>query len=336
MDRPRTVLASLIAVLLLISVAFVLPFLDYFLLALLLAYILRPIQRRLSSVVGERLAASAVVLLASITIVLPTVFVIRTAFDEAQRLLRQIRTGAVGLEGIESSIQELAGVEVDLSELLRTTVNDVGVNALGDVLSLVGTAAHVVIGVGLTLFLVYYFLKDGDRFLAWLTMRLPLRHEVRRTLFAETRNITRAVLMGHVLVAVIQGLIAGLGLWVLDVPNAAFWTVVMVVLAILPIIGSFLIWGPAVVWLFLVDRPVAGLALLVYGTIVVGISDDYLRPIVVDRYAHVNPAVIIIGVFGGVYVIGFMGIFFGPILIGGLRIAIDVYDRELRETGLEG
>ena len=333
MDRPRTVLAGLIGALLVLGVAFVLPFLDYFLLAVLLAYVLRPIQHRLAGVAGERLSASFIVLLAAVTIVLPTVYVIRTAVLEGQELLDAVQSGDISLDRIEATLSEVTGTNVRLEAWLSGAVDDVGIDAVGDLISLVGTVAHVVIGVGLTIFLLYYFLKDGDRFIAWLDRRLPLRKHVRSELFAETRNITRAVLVGHVLVAVVQGLVAGLGLCVLQVPNAAFWTVVMVVLAILPIIGSFLIWGPAVAWLVIVGRPVAAGALLVWGTVVVGVSDDYLRPIVVDRYARVNPAVIIIGVFGGVYVIGFMGIFFGPILLGVLRGAIDVYDREITEAG---
>lgn len=332
MNRPRIVLVALIGLLLALSVAFVLPFLDYFLLALLLAYILRPVQLRLARYLGKRLAASFLVLLAAVTVVVPTVLVIRTAFLEGRSLLRRVQAGEVSLDRIETSLSELTGMEIRLEEWLSQAVQDVGISAVGDVVSLVGTVAHVVIGVGLTLFLLYYFLKDADRFLEWLAERLPLKMHVRRELFEETRNITRAVLVGHVLVAVIQGLIAGAGLFVLAVPNAALWTVVMVVMAILPIIGSFVIWGPAALWLLLVDRPVAAGALLLYGTIVVGVSDDYLRPIVVDHYARVNPAVIIIGVFGGVYVIGFMGIFFGPILVGALRAAIDVYDREVADA----
>jgi len=332
MHRPRFVLVVLIGLLLALSVAFVLPFLDYFLLALLLAYVLRPVQRRLAGYLGARIAASLVVLLAAVTLVVPTVLVMRTAFLEGRNLVEQVRAGEISLDGIEASLSELTGIDIQLEAWLSDAVQNLGIDALGDVVSIVGTVAHVVIGIGLTLFLLYYFLKDADSFLDWLAERLPLRDHVRRELFEETRNITRAVLVGHVLVAVIQGLIAGVGLFVLQVPNAALWTVVMVVMAILPIVGSFVIWGPAAGWLLLVGRPVAAAALLVYGTIVVGISDDYLRPIVVDHYARVNPAVIIIGVFGGIYVIGFMGIFFGPIVVGTLRAAIDVYDREVTDA----
>jgi len=334
MDRPRLFLAGFVAALLVLSAAFVLPFLDYFLLAVLLAYVFRPLQRRLSRFVGARVAAAGIVVVAAVTIVVPTVLFIRTAFREGQRLLDGLRTGEFTFDTVEASILELTGMEVDVQAVLQNAVNGLGVDAVGDVIRVLGALAHVLLGVGLTLFLLYYFLKDGHRFVRWLEWRLPLRRPVSDELLVELENITRAVLAGHVLVAIVQGLIAGLGLWALGVPNAAFWTVVMIVLAVLPIIGSFIVWGPAVGWLFVVGRPVAAVALLVYGTIVVGVSDDYLRPIIVDHYARVNPAVILIGVLGGIYVIGFMGIFFGPIIIGALRAAIDIYDLEVRNSGV--
>jgi predicted PurR-regulated permease PerM len=64
--------------------------------------------------------------------------------------------------------------------------------------------------------------------------------------------------------------------------------------------------------------------------IVVGLTDDYLRPIIIDRYTQtaLNPGIILIGVLGGVYLLGFMGIFFGPIVVGSLRAVLDVYRRE--------
>lgn len=330
MDRARGVLLVLVAVLLVLAAAMVRPFLDYVLLAVLLAFVLRPVQWRLRGLIGERLAASAIVLAAAVTIVVPAVLVVRQAVMEAERLAADLQAGQIGLDAIETSIQDLTGIDVDLGTLLRTVIEDLGVDAVGDVLAVVWTLGHVLLGIGLTLFLLYYFLKDGDEFLAWLERRVGLSEPVWASLLDELRNITHAVLAGHVLVAVVQGVVAGVGLWVVGVPNAALWTVVMVVLAVIPIVGSFLVWGPAVGWLLVVDRPIAAVALLVYGTIVVGLTDDYLRPIVVDRYAHVNPAVVILGIFGGITVIGFTGIFVGPILLGMLRATIDVYDREAR------
>jgi predicted PurR-regulated permease PerM len=127
---------------------------------------------------------------------------------------------------------------------------------------------------------------------------------------------------------VIQGFVAGIGLLVVGIPNVVFWTTVMIVLALVPIIGSFLVWGPAAVYLIATGDPLAGGFLLVYGTIVVGLTDDYLRPIIAHQYTQLNPGIIVLGIVGGVSVLGFPGIFFGPIVIGSLRATLDVYRRE--------
>jgi predicted PurR-regulated permease PerM len=177
-------------------------------------------------------------------------------------------------------------------------------------------------------FLLFYFLKDREHFSSWLYKRAPLSDGALSKLTDELDRILKAVLLGHVLVAIVQGLLAGIGLVVTGIPNAMFWTVVMAVLSLLPVVGSFLVWGPAVVYLFVTGEPAFAVGLAVWGLVVVGVSDDYLRPVVVDRYAHVNPAVIIVGVLGGIYVIGFMGIFFGPVFIGMLRATLTVLAEE--------
>jgi Predicted permease len=184
------------------------------------------------------------------------------------------------------------------------------------------------------MFLLYYFLKDADRFNRWLRATVPVRDNVYDQLRAEFDDVVWAVLVSHVLIAVVQGVLAGLGLILLGVPRAVLWTGVMIVLAVLPIIGSFLVWGPAAIYLFSVGQPAAGAGLFVYGLIVVSLSDDFLRPITIDRYTEtrLNPSAIIVGILGGVYLIGFIGIFFGPVIIGSLRAALDVYRREYVQT----
>jgi predicted PurR-regulated permease PerM len=180
------------------------------------------------------------------------------------------------------------------------------------------------------MFLLYYFLKDADKFDRWLRKTVPLPDHIYDELRRELDDVMWAVLASHVIIAVIQGVVAGLGLIVLGIPNAVFWTAVMVVLAVLPIIGSFLVWGPAALYLFSIGQPLAGGVLLVYGAIVVSFCDDFLRPLVIDRYTEtrLNPAAIILGILGGIYLLGFIGIFFGPVIIGSLRAVLDIYRQE--------
>jgi predicted PurR-regulated permease PerM len=203
------------------------------------------------------------------------------------------------------------------------------------VVSAFGAITHTLLGVGLTLFLLFYFLKDREGFFQWLHARMPVPDDTQSEFYDELDHILKAVLLGHVLVALVQGVLAGLGLIATGIPNATFWTVVMTVLSLLPIVGSFLVWGPAAAFLFANGQTALAVGLFLWGTVVVGVSDDYLRPIVVDRYAKVNPSVVILGVLGGIYVVGFMGIFYGPVVIGMLRATADVFAGEFAVSEMD-
>ena len=328
MNLSKGLLLALVAALLALAVAFVLPFLQYFLLAVLLAYVLVPVQRRLETRTSSRIAAAGTVLGATVVLLLPFLVVVRSTAAEATALVQRVQSGDLTLAVFEEYIRKFAGVEIDLESAVQSVASGIGTGDLDSLVGVLGTVTHMVVGLGLALFLLYYFLKDRRSFFSWLRRTVPLSDDVQDELYTEIDDIMRGVLVGHVLIAVFQGVIAGLGLVAVGIPNALFWTVVMVVLALLPIVGSFLVWGPAVVYLLATSRPLAAVFLFVYGTIVVGVSDDYLRPIVVDRYARVNPTVVILGVFGGLYAIGVMGLFFGPVILGSLRATLDVYARE--------
>ncbi|WP_336135787.1 AI-2E family transporter [Natronomonas amylolytica] len=330
MDRTRAVLLGLAAVLLAISVVLVSPFFDFVFLAILLFYPLNPLYDRLTEYVRPRAASAALVAGTILVVVLPALLLLRTTVRNVMSILSRIRSGEITFRRLEVELAELTGIEVDVAGTLRTAAREIQFGAIDGVLGVFGTFTHVLLGLALTMFLLFYLLIDTPKLAAWLRGTVPLPDHIQAELYGEFEEIMWAVLVSHVFIAVVQGLIAGVGFVALGVPNAVFWTVVMVILAVLPIIGSFLVWGPAAVYLFVTNQPAAGIVLFVYGTIVVGLTDDYLRPIVVDRYTEtrLNPAVLIVGILGGVYAFGFMGIFFGPVIISSLRAVLDVYRRE--------
>jgi len=177
----------------------------------------------------------------------------------------------------------------------------------------------------LLIFLLYYLLKDGEKFVKWLRDTTPLPSDIQNQLYARVNKTTWAVIKGHVLVAVVQGLIAGLGLAITGVPNYAFWTFIMVILGFIPIIGTVVVWLPAAAYLFAIDRSAAAIFLFLYGMVIVGLTDNILRPIAVDRGSNLHPAVIIIGVIGGVYIFGAAGLFIGPIILGIFKAVLLVF-----------
>ncbi len=335
MERTRVVLTGLAAALLGLAALLVLPFVEFLLLAVLLAYPLRPLQRRFEGHLGPKLTAGGLVLVATLAIVLPMLTLLRVVVREVRSFLDRIESGEIAFEELETEIANLTGREIDLRESLQSAIESAGVGTVDGVLGLFQTLTSLLIGLALTLFLLYYFLKDADRFNGWLRATSPLPDRIYDELHREFDDVMWAVLVSHVFIAVVQGVVAGIGLVVLGVPNAVFWTAAMVILAVLPIIGSFLVWGPAALYLFSIGQPLAGGALFVYGLIVVSLCDDFLRPLVIERYteSRLNPGAIVLGVIGGVYLLGFIGIFFGPVIIGSLRAVLDVYRREYVESG---
>jgi len=321
-----------------LSLLLVLPFFQYVLGAILVAYVLYPAQERLERRVSAQFAALALVVVAIAGFVVPLFVIVAVVASDARRLIENADPESLQTAEFERAIETQTGVSVDLTTTLADSAQGVGGAVLEQSTQWVSALTHTVVGLGVAIFLLYYLLKDGSELFAWIRELTPLPDEAQDDFYRELDAVMWAVLAGHVLIAIIQGSIAGLGLFATGIPNAAFWTVVMIILSLIPLVGSFLVWGPAVLFLFATDEPLLAVALFAYSTVVVGLSDDYLRPILVDRYADLNPAVIILGVLGGVYAFGVMGLFYGPVVLGALIATLNVmrdHYNQLTEPGLQ-
>ncbi|OLZ41991.1 AI-2E family transporter [Natrinema saccharevitans] len=324
MNLSKGFLLALIAVLFVLSVLLIQPFLQYVLGAVLLAYVLYPLQVRFEEYTSPMVAALSLVVLAVAGVVAPFTVVLATVADSAERILQDYDADAMQVEVIESRIEDVTGQEVDIVSELASYGQEIGTTVLARSTQTISTVTFHLIGIALALFLVYYLLKDGTDLVDWLHRTVPLPRDIQRDLYAEIDDVMWGVLFGHVFVAFVQGVVAGIGLAVTGTPNAAFWTAVMIVLAMVPLIGAIPVWGGAVVHLYLADEPLLAVGLFVYSVIIVGLTDDYLRPFAVDRYADLNPAVILLGILGGAYAFGVMGLFFGPVVLGALKATLRV------------
>ncbi|WP_101295071.1 AI-2E family transporter [Halegenticoccus soli] len=338
MSRSRRFHLLLIGLLIALSALLLLPFLQYALSAVLLAYLLYPLQRRLEPHLGSQLSAVSLILLSAVALLLPFAVVIGVAVEQAMDI---VESGGEGFEpdAIEERIRNATGIEVDipslsvdLSRLLTELLSQIDgrgtTDLLGRVLGVFGGVSAVFIGITVFVFLLYYLLADGDGLLRWLSDVSPLSRGAQAELYAATDRIMWAVLVGNAVVAVVQGVLTGVGLAAVGISNVVFWTVVTTVLSFLPLIGASIVWVPASIYLLAVGRPVAGAALFVYGTVVVSLSDNYVRPVVSGRGANLNPAIVIVGIFGGLYLFGFVGLFFGPIVLGVLKVLVELYADE--------
>ena len=337
MDVRSGFFALLVAGLGVVSYLMVDPFLQYVLAAALLAFLLTPLHGRLAPRIGPRPSAIVLTAFAFVAAVVPLLvfsFVIlqtvlsflddleESDVTEAIETVRTVLVEDVGLDPEHVDELELVVAE-EFEAFLYASLEGV----LSEALGLVNRTIHMSFGLMVLVFLLYYFLVDGERFLGWIRGVTPLEDDVVDELFDEMSVVTWAVIQSHLLVAIVEGILGGIGLYVVGVSNVAFWTVVMIVVSILPIVGVWLVWGPAVAYLFVTGDVLGALFLLGYGLAVLSVVDNYLRAIFVDKGSGLHPAVVLIGVVGGIYLLGILGLFLGPILLAVFKASVTVFSR---------
>ncbi|MGM0604437.1 MAG: AI-2E family transporter [Halobacteriota archaeon] len=324
-----------------VSALLVLPLLRYVMAAALLSFALYPVHRRLSRVrieirgvvlpVGSRISAGVLTAVAIVAAIVPmlllSVILLQTVRSfltdtDGSVLVAQIREAINGLGVTDSTIREIEQTALTEIEGLLDRSTEM---LFQEIVGLLNMSIRMGVGLLVLVFLLYYFLVDGTRLIRWIGDVAPVDPRVYAELTKEIRVVTWAVLKSHVFVAVIEGLLAGFGFYLLGVPNVVFWTVVMIVVSFLPAIGIWLIWAPAVVYLVIAGLPVNAFALLIYGITVLSVIDNYMRAILVDRGAHVHPAIVLIGVIGGIYLLGIVGLFLGPVLLAVFKAGLNVF-----------
>jgi predicted PurR-regulated permease PerM len=325
MNRTRAFFLFVLVAVAGLSLLVALPYSQYILFGVLLAYVLRPLHRRLTPRFGPRIAAGTLILATVFTILLPVFVLLSVVLGQALSLLAAVRNGELDYDLVEEAIGEYVGVSVDVREVVRSLTLDVRAVLFDNALDLFGGLSNATVGLAVLLFVLYYLLKDGHRLLAWLRTSMPLPRDVQDELLETLDRLMWAVLVGNVLVAVVQGVLTGIGFAIVGLPSVLFWTVMTTALSLLPLIGASIVWFPAGVYLLVTGDVVAGGFILVYGALVVSLSDNYLRPLIGGHEARLNPGLFIVGIFGGIGAFGVVGLFYGPIVLGALKGLVDIY-----------
>ncbi|WP_266078258.1 AI-2E family transporter [Haladaptatus caseinilyticus] len=328
MNRERGFLLFLIVVFGLLALLLVKPFLQFVLAAILLSYVLYPLQRRLAPRIGPRVSALFLLIVTTLVVLVPVATLLFVAAQQALEIFGAILRGDPQILELLRLVERYTGIVIEGRNIREFIPSDGTSQLLQNAMSIFGGISDALIGITVLAFLLYYLLVDGDTFLRWVRRSTPLPASVQDELYGEMNRVMWGVLVGNVLVAVVQGMLTGVGLAIAGVPGVVFWTVVTTLLSLLPLIGASVVWLPASAYLFFANRPVSAAFLFVYGTFVVSLSDNYLRPVVSGHEARLNPGLLVVGIFGGVYAFGFMGLFFGPIVLGVLRSLVTVFARE--------
>lgn len=164
------------------------------------------------------------------------------------------------------------------------------------------------------LYLLFFFLRDGNLLALRVKDTLPLAPDVKRRLTSNFTTVIRATVKGNIVVALVQGALGGLILWVLDVHAPVLWGTLMAVLSLLPAVGAALVWLPVAIY-FLVSGAVwQGVTLIAFGVLVIGLVDNLLRPILVGKDTRMPDYVVLLSTIGGLSLFGLNGFVIGPVI----------------------
>jgi predicted PurR-regulated permease PerM len=223
--------------------------------------------------------------------------------------------------------------------LAALDVKGVAVKALGEVSSgLAGQIGEllknvVVFLVDLAIMVValFFFFRDGEFYYSGLIDLLPFSKRHKEAISHKITETFSAVVNGIFLIALLQGVMTGIGFFIFRIPFAIFWGFLAAIFALLPVGGAALIWAPAAVYLYLIGSVWSGILLFVWGTLLVSLPDNFLKPLIIGKKANISTFVLFIALLGGIQVFGFLGILFGPIIVTLVTLFIQIYHEEFAE-----
>jgi predicted PurR-regulated permease PerM len=297
--------------------------------AVVLAVLFSPLHRRLCLWMRQRgtLAALATVAIILVIVILPasvlTAMLVQEGLDLAgkmrsgelnfARYLQQILDALPGwMTGLldRLGLADLAAMKERLSKGLATGIQFLA----GHAVSIGQFTFDFIVGFFIMLYLLFFLLRDGAALTTRIGNAVPLKEELRRSLFGKFANVTRSTVKGNIIVALVQGALGGLMFAFLGIRAPLLWGVVMAFLSLLPAVGTALVWLPVALYFVATGSMWQGAVLIAYGVLVIGLVDNVLRPLLVGKDTKMPDYVVLISTLGGMAIFGLNGFVIGPLI----------------------
>lgn len=319
------------------------PFLEVVLWAVVLVIVFFPVHRRVRARVGSPgWSALLSCLLVIFVILVPLTLLTFAVINELGDFVRMLQPKQDGTGGAASAaglldpnspylgpVVRWVGQYFDVSKLVSPEavaerLKGVSGAIASRTLGVVGGVVGVVVEVFFVIFTMYYLFRDGERLRAAAYEMMPLSDEKAREIFDRTGEVISASVYGVLVIAVVQGVLGGLAFWVLGLPSPLLWGVVMIFLSMIPMLGAFIVWVPAALYLALTGEWGKAIMLAVWGALVIGSVDNFLRPKLVGERTRLHELLVFFSVLGGLQVFGVLGIVLGPVIVAITIALLDV------------
>lgn len=309
--------------------------------AAVLALALHPAYRRIRTLLrGRQGPASAVMTVVTLLLVVgPAMALLASlaaqAIDLYQWTVEGIKSGAAA--DLWNKLADYASQKVltlplfsglDLRSMIIKGVGQLSSGLAEQAGAVLRNTALLAVNLAVMLIALFFFFRNGERYYEAVMELVPFTQAQKQALARKVLDTFTAVLNGVFLIALLQGLMTGLGFALFGVPLAVFWGFLAALLALLPIGGAALVWVPGSLFLFLTGSALRGALLAVWGVVLVTLPDNVLKPLIIGRKAKLPTFLLFIGILGGLQVYGFLGILFGPLLVTLLTAFVRIYREE--------
>ena len=306
------------------------PFLAAIVWSVTLAVLFTPLDARIQKKIGSPgLSAAATVAIMTIIVIVPAILVTGTLLSEAGRSATLIGpmidahgwTRAIDAHPRLAPVLQWINERLDIPDLVKSSASWLA----GWSGSLVRASFSGVVSLFLTFYFLFYLLRDRTEAVAVMKKNLPLSEDEFATIAGRVVDTIFATVLGTAAVAALQGGLGGAMFWWLGLPAPVFWGVMMGLLAIIPFLGAFVIWAPAAALLALSGDYRSAIILAVWGTLVVGLVDNLVYPMLVGNRLRMHTVLSFIAVVGGLMLLGAQGVVLGPLIVAVTLTLIEIW-----------
>lgn len=309
------------------------PFWIILILGISFSIVLYPLYSKLNKKMPNWIASFFTIVFFMIVLCIPLFGIGITIFNQSQDLYGAVadnRNIGPFLDTLDTTINKYLPEGINFDTQAKT--NEFISYASKSIAGIFSTTLYTIFSFILLLLIMFNFLVNGEKWKKELIILSPLNDKDDEKIMNKLSHSVNAVIKGSLLIAVIQGTLMGLGLFIFGVPNSALWGVIASIFSLVPTIGTSIVSIPAIIFLIITGEPGNAIGLLIWSIVAVGMIDNLLSPIIVGSKIHIPPFFILFSVLGGISLLGPVGILVGPITISLLYTLISIYRNEFKQN----
>lgn len=305
--------------------------------AAVIAGIFQPLYRHINRRLNRpSLSTILIFLVIAVIILLPEGVVGTLVFNESLSLYeklspdpKNIDRGFQNIIGLiaNNPIADLFNIDKSVliekaADVLRSVTNYIFVNLT----TLTQNTLGLLVQFAIMFYALFFFVRDGEKFLLTAMRILPLGMGRERLLYNRFVATARSTLKVTLIIGGIQGVLGGIVFLITDIEGALIWALLMIIMAVVPVVGCSIIWGPAGILMLLSGQIWEGVLILASGVLVISMVDNLLRPILIGKDVEMHPLLIFLSSLGGIVLFGFSGFVIGPIITSMLLAIWTMYE----------